>query len=116
MPYSTAIRTSLDGPSTTFGFWLTYVPCSIRPMIPASVTELSNFIFNRLPSAAVAKTILHGASGSSTKFSWVLVDAEHGLISDHHYYEVSLHRLRSRYRRLWKVSRLTRLAHQCDWL
>jgi 4-hydroxy-2-oxoheptanedioate aldolase len=41
-----------------------------------------------LPSAAVAKTILHGASGSSTKFSWVLVDAEHGLISDTHYYEV----------------------------
>lgn len=46
-------------------------------------------ILHRLPSTAVAKTILHGASGSSTKFSWVLVDAEHGLISDHHYYEVS---------------------------
>lgn len=44
---------------------------------------------NRLPSAAVAKTIIHGSSGSSTKFSWILVDAEHGLISDHHYYEVS---------------------------
>ncbi|KAJ5156011.1 hypothetical protein N7492_008814 [Penicillium capsulatum] len=65
MSFSTAIRTSLDGPSTTFGFWLT------------------------LPSAAVAKTILHGASRSSAKFSWVLVDAEHGLISDHHYYELT---------------------------
>jgi 4-hydroxy-2-oxoheptanedioate aldolase len=49
------------------------------------------FTGRRLPSAGVAKTILHGASGCSTKFSWVLVDAEHGLISDHHYYEVCLH-------------------------
>ncbi|KAJ5888495.1 hypothetical protein N7495_008536 [Penicillium taxi] len=65
MAITTAIRSSLEGPSTTFGFWLT------------------------LPSAGVAKTILHGASGSATKFSWVLIDAEHGLISDHHYYELN---------------------------
>lgn len=42
-----------------------------------------------LPSSGLAKTILHGASGSSTRFSWVLIDAEHGLISDQHYYDVS---------------------------
>ncbi|GAD97194.1 4-hydroxy-2-oxovalerate aldolase [Paecilomyces variotii No. 5] len=65
MSFTTSIKRSLEGSSAAFGFWLT------------------------LPSAAVAKTILHGASGSSTKFSWVLVDAEHGLISDHHYYELS---------------------------
>ncbi|KAJ5920778.1 hypothetical protein N7466_009104 [Penicillium verhagenii] len=65
MSFTTAIKSSLDGPSVAFGFWLT------------------------LPSAGVAKTILHGASGSTTKFSWVLVDAEHGLISDHHYYELN---------------------------
>ncbi|OKL62250.1 hypothetical protein UA08_02209 [Talaromyces atroroseus] len=64
MSVTTAIRSSLQGPSVAFGFWLT------------------------LPSSGVAKTILHGASGSSTKFNWVLVDAEHGLISDHHYYEL----------------------------
>ena len=44
-----------------------------------------------LPSSGLAKTILHGASGSSTRFSWVLVDAEHGLISDQHYYDVGEH-------------------------
>ncbi|KAJ6115690.1 hypothetical protein N7523_006107 [Penicillium sp. IBT 18751x] len=65
MSYTTAIQRSLKGPSPAFGFWLT------------------------LPSAAVAKTIIHGASGSSTKFSWVLVDAEHGLISDSNYYELN---------------------------
>ncbi|KAJ5692997.1 hypothetical protein N7462_002420 [Penicillium macrosclerotiorum] len=65
MPFTTAIRSTFQGPSKAFGFWLT------------------------LPSAGVAKTIIHGASGSSTRFSWVLVDAEHGLISDHHYYELN---------------------------
>ncbi|KAJ5723181.1 hypothetical protein N7488_001216 [Penicillium malachiteum] len=64
MSFTTAIKSSLQGPTPAFGFWLT------------------------LPSAAVAKTILHGSSGSKTSFSWVLVDAEHGLISDHHYYEL----------------------------
>lgn len=44
----------------------------------------------RYPSAAVAKTILRSASTSgSGKFSWVLVDAEHGLISDRHYYDLT---------------------------
>ncbi|GLI72787.1 hypothetical protein PoHVEF18_000971 [Penicillium ochrochloron] len=65
MPFSTAIRTSLQGSTPAFGFWLT------------------------LPSSGLAKTILHGASGSSTRFSWVLVDAEHGLISDQHYYDLN---------------------------
>ncbi|KAJ5174836.1 uncharacterized protein N7482_000713 [Penicillium canariense] len=65
MPFSTAIRSSLQGSTPAFGFWLT------------------------LPSAGLAKTILHGASGTSARFSWVLVDAEHGLISDNHYYELN---------------------------
>lgn len=65
MPFTTPVQSALKGPSAAFGFWLT------------------------LPSAAVAKTIIHGSSGSSTKFSWILVDAEHGLISDHHYYELN---------------------------
>ncbi|KAJ5825230.1 hypothetical protein N7474_002368 [Penicillium riverlandense] len=66
MPFNTAIRTALKGPSVAWGFWLT------------------------LPSAAVAKTILHRPSTSpADRFSWVLVDAEHGLISDSNYYELN---------------------------
>ncbi|PYI12330.1 Phosphoenolpyruvate/pyruvate domain-containing protein [Aspergillus sclerotiicarbonarius CBS 121057] len=73
MSITTPIRSSLQAASASssspssaaFGFWLT------------------------LPSSGLAKTILHGSSGSSTKFSWVLVDAEHGLISDYHYYELN---------------------------
>ncbi|RAL01124.1 HpcH/HpaI aldolase family protein [Aspergillus ibericus CBS 121593] len=72
MTITTPIRSSLQAAtassspsSAAFGFWLT------------------------LPSSAVAKTILHGASGTSTQFSWVLVDAEHGLISDYHYYDLN---------------------------
>ncbi|KAF2122560.1 2,4-dihydroxyhept-2-ene-1,7-dioic acid aldolase, partial [Lophiotrema nucula] len=38
-----------------------------------------------LPSAGVAKTILRP---SGNQFSWVLIDAEHGLINDTHYYEL----------------------------
>ncbi|KAJ5733969.1 hypothetical protein N7493_002755 [Penicillium malachiteum] len=64
MGFPTSIQKSLAQPSTAYGFWLT------------------------LPSATVAKTILHGTK-PSTKFSWVLIDAEHGLISDHHYYELN---------------------------
>lgn len=41
----------------------------------------------RLPTAAGAKTILRSSAGG---FSWVLVDAEHGLINDSNYYEVRL--------------------------
>ncbi|KAH8424773.1 HpcH/HpaI aldolase family protein [Aspergillus melleus] len=65
MPFNTPIQSALKARSVAFGFWLT------------------------LPSAAVAKTIIHGSSGSSARFSWILVDAEHGLISDHHYYELN---------------------------
>ncbi|RAK90596.1 2,4-dihydroxyhept-2-ene-1,7-dioic acid aldolase [Aspergillus costaricaensis CBS 115574] len=64
MPFETAITSTLRGSSTALGFWLT------------------------LPSAAVAKTILHAQPPSPGRFSWVLVDAEHGLISDRHYYEL----------------------------
>ncbi|KAJ1322845.1 4-hydroxy-2-oxoheptanedioate aldolase [Microdochium nivale] len=50
---------------TAYGFWLTF------------------------PSAAVAKQLLRAtAAHPSGGFSWVLVDAEHGLISDQHYYEL----------------------------
>lgn len=99
MSFTTAIQRSLKGPSPAFGFWLTYVPDDPHfgaIAVPIAVNrnrkhgKLYNLLihFHSLPSAAVAKTILHGASGSSTKFSWVLVDAEHGLISDTNYYEV----------------------------
>ncbi|KAL3296136.1 2 4-dihydroxyhept-2-ene-1, partial [Colletotrichum asianum] len=43
---------------------------------------------NSIPSTAVAKTILRGDSGASVPFTWALVDAEHGLISDVHYYDL----------------------------
>lgn len=44
-----------------------------------------------LPGAGVVKTILRSTVGSPDGgFSWVLVDAEHGLISDKDYYEVEL--------------------------
>lgn len=44
-----------------------------------------------LPGAGVVKTILRSTVGSPDGgFSWVLVDAEHGLISDKDYYEVDL--------------------------
>ncbi|RAL06600.1 HpcH/HpaI aldolase family protein [Aspergillus homomorphus CBS 101889] len=41
------------------------------------------------PSAAVAKTILHRPTTEKSRFSWVLIDAEHGLITDRDYYELS---------------------------
>ena len=42
------------------------------------------------PSSAVARTILRSAATSTVgKFSWVLIDAEHGLISDKDYYELA---------------------------
>ncbi|PYH92064.1 Phosphoenolpyruvate/pyruvate domain-containing protein [Aspergillus ellipticus CBS 707.79] len=64
MPFQTAVSESLQGPGPALGFWLT------------------------LPSAALVKTILHGPSGLNSRFSWVLVDAEHGLITDREYYEL----------------------------
>lgn len=67
MTFETPLGKALQGgPSTQFGFWLT------------------------LPSAPVARVLLRSASASPfNKFSWVLVDAEHGLISDKDYYELS---------------------------
>ncbi|KXJ85734.1 Pyruvate/Phosphoenolpyruvate kinase-like domain-containing protein [Microdochium bolleyi] len=60
-----AIRTATSKPQTAFGFWLT------------------------IPSAPVAKQFLRTtATHPSGGFSWVLVDAEHGLISDQHYYDL----------------------------
>jgi hypothetical protein len=105
MPFSTAIRSSLQGPTPAFGFWLTYVQFNLHSdrspgLTPPPKTAEEgrnsckklmaniNSIYS-LPSTGLAKTILHGASGSSTRFSWVLVDAEHGAISDQHYYDVS---------------------------
>ncbi|KUL91946.1 hypothetical protein ZTR_01082 [Talaromyces verruculosus] len=66
MSFTTAIRDTLGSPSTAYGFWLT------------------------LPGAGVVKTILRSTVGSPDGgFSWVLVDAEHGLISDKDYYELN---------------------------
>ncbi|KAJ5602402.1 hypothetical protein N7537_005358, partial [Penicillium hordei] len=43
-----------------------------------------------LPSAPVAKTILRRSPEfTEGGFSWVLIDAEHGLINDGHYYELT---------------------------
>ncbi|KAI1266073.1 Pyruvate/Phosphoenolpyruvate kinase-like domain-containing protein [Xylariaceae sp. FL1019] len=60
----TPLRTTFEAGSKAFGFWL----C--------------------LPTAAGAKTILRSAASISGGFSWVLVDAEHGLITDKDYYEL----------------------------
>ncbi|KAL2869456.1 HpcH/HpaI aldolase family protein [Aspergillus lucknowensis] len=65
MSLNTAIRTALQKPATAYGFWLT------------------------LPGAGVAKTILRSTAQHANRFSWVLVDAEHGLISDKDYYELN---------------------------
>jgi len=60
-----AIRTAWSKAQTSFGFWLTF------------------------PSAAVAKQFLRTSTAHpSGGFSWVLIDAEHGMIADHHYYEL----------------------------
>ncbi|KAJ4418588.1 hypothetical protein N0V82_005474 [Gnomoniopsis sp. IMI 355080] len=66
MSLVTALGTSLQKKAPALGFWLT------------------------LPSAAVARLLLRSPSLSPTGgFSWVLIDAEHGLIADHHYYELT---------------------------
>ncbi|KAH0428478.1 hypothetical protein CcaCcLH18_09036 [Colletotrichum camelliae] len=65
MSQNIAIKSALQSNVPAFGFWLT------------------------IPSAAVAKTILRGESGASVPFTWTLVDAEHGLISDVHYYDLA---------------------------
>ncbi|KAJ5462608.1 hypothetical protein N7475_007552 [Penicillium sp. IBT 31633x] len=66
MPSAVTLRSALQTSPVAYGFWLT------------------------LPSAAVAKTILRRSPEfSQGGFSWVLVDAEHGLINDTHYYELT---------------------------
>ncbi|KAJ5019123.1 4-hydroxy-2-oxo-heptane-1,7-dioate aldolase [Colletotrichum sp. SAR 10_99] len=60
MSQKIAIKSALQSKVPAFGFWLT---------------------------TAVAKTILRGDSGASVPFTWTLVDAEHELISDVHYYD-----------------------------
>ncbi|KAL3471193.1 Pyruvate/Phosphoenolpyruvate kinase-like domain-containing protein [Aspergillus californicus] len=65
MSLNTAIQTALQKPETAYGFWLT------------------------LPGAGVAKTILRSTAQHANAFSWVLVDAEHGLIADKDYYELT---------------------------
>jgi 4-hydroxy-2-oxoheptanedioate aldolase len=60
------LRAALQNQSKAYGFWLT------------------------LPSAPAARVILRGAATSSIGgFSWVLVDAEHGLITDREYYDLA---------------------------
>lgn len=54
-----------------------------------SITPPMADVIYRLPSAGAAKTILRSTSSFQPGgFSWVLIDAEHGLISDRDYYEV----------------------------
>ncbi|KAL2819838.1 Pyruvate/Phosphoenolpyruvate kinase-like domain-containing protein [Aspergillus cavernicola] len=65
MSLNTPIQSALRTPATAYGFWLT------------------------LPGAGVAKTILRSTAQHTNKFSWVLVDAEHGLIADKDYYELN---------------------------
>ncbi|KAE8380345.1 Pyruvate/Phosphoenolpyruvate kinase-like domain-containing protein [Aspergillus bertholletiae] len=66
MGLNLALRTSLARSSKAYGFWLT------------------------VPSAPVARTILRAAAASPVEaFSWVLVDAEHGLITDRDYYDLT---------------------------
>ncbi|OAA54849.1 dihydroxyhept-2-ene-1,7-dioic acid aldolase [Niveomyces insectorum RCEF 264] len=67
IPVTAALKA---GQSTAYGFWLT---------------------FN---SPAVARTILRGAAGAAAatggaRYSWVLLDAEHGLIGDADYYPLA---------------------------
>ncbi|CAG8249888.1 unnamed protein product [Penicillium olsonii] len=60
------LRSALSSTPVSYGFWLT------------------------LPSAGVARTILRRSPQfTEGGLSWVLVDAEHGLIGDSHYYELN---------------------------
>ncbi|RTE77654.1 hypothetical protein BHE90_007882 [Fusarium euwallaceae] len=66
MDFNTPIRTALQERQTAFGVWLT------------------------LPSSAIARSVLRSISFSpSPSFDWVLIDAEHGLISEKDYYELT---------------------------
>ncbi|KAF2484877.1 2,4-dihydroxyhept-2-ene-1,7-dioic acid aldolase [Neohortaea acidophila] len=66
MSLNTAIRRSLRDSATSFGFWQT------------------------LPSSALTRTVLRSSAAvSGGAFTWVVVDAEHGLIVDKDYYELT---------------------------
>ncbi|KAL4910518.1 hypothetical protein BDW74DRAFT_135 [Aspergillus multicolor] len=65
MALNTALATAPQKGTTAYGFWLT------------------------LPGAGVAKTILLSTAQHANRFSWVLVNAEHGLISDKDYYKLN---------------------------
>jgi hypothetical protein len=85
MAFETALNKALEDGSTQFGFWLTYVT---HPSYPVYADQHGS-----IPSAALAKTILRSnATSSAKKFSWVLIDAEHGFITDKDYYEVRFYR------------------------
>jgi len=56
----TFLKTGLGEKKPGIGFWLTF------------------------PSQPLVKTVLHGGG-----YNWVLIDGEHGLITDHHYYELN---------------------------
>jgi 4-hydroxy-2-oxoheptanedioate aldolase len=91
MALNTALNTALQTSKTAYGFWLTYVMLLQFKNKPGyNNTNLLTKILtlNRLPGAGVAKTILRSTAQHANRFSWVLVDAEHGLISDKDYYEV----------------------------
>lgn len=83
MSLTTAINSALkESDKTQFGFWLTSVLTWLQLLQKAK-------LLCRIPSGALARTILRSnASASAIKFSWVLVDAEHGFITDSDYYEV----------------------------
>ncbi|KAL5356295.1 Pyruvate/Phosphoenolpyruvate kinase-like domain-containing protein [Aspergillus floccosus] len=66
MSFELPLRAALQNQSKAYGFWLT------------------------LPSAPAARVILRSAASSSIGgYSWVLVDAEHGLITDREYYDLA---------------------------
>jgi hypothetical protein len=87
MTLETALGKVSQDPSSEcqWGFWLT----SVYNIHNTCSLETIN-VLKRIPSAALARTILRSnhSSSSPNKFSWVLVDAEHGFISDGDYYEV----------------------------
>lgn len=77
MVKQTAVRAGI-AKGRALGFWLTYVSAYV------SGVTLAYHLWSRFPSTALAKTILNNGN-----FDWVLIDGEHGLISDKDYYDVS---------------------------
>lgn len=91
MPFNTSIRSALQKDSPAFGFWLWYVfvvVFLIKILKTSDDYSTANLSISSLNNASAAKTFLRAGSQSPTGgFSWVLVDAEHGLITDRDYYE-----------------------------